>query len=81
MIGTRYTYFRASLVAQTVKNLLAMPSPVGKINWKREWLPTTVFLPGEFHGQKSLASYSSWGCKESDMTEQLTYTHIPIVFL
>ena len=38
----------------------------------------SVFLPGEFHGQRSLASYSPWDCKESDMTEQLTgtYTHI-----
>ena len=37
---------------------------VGKIPWRREWLPTPVFLPGEFHGQ-----YSPWGCKESDTTE------------
>ena len=37
--------------------------------WRREWLPTPVFLPGEFHGQSSLVSYSprvSWGHKESD---------------
>ena len=33
---------------------------------------TPVFLPGKSHGQRSLAGYSSWGCKESDMTEQLT---------
>ena len=38
-----------------------------------EWQPTPVFLPGECHGQRSLASYSLWGCKESDMTEQLTF--------
>ena len=31
--------------------------------------PTPVFLPGEFHGQRSLVSYSPWGHKESDMTE------------
>ena len=43
-----------------------------KILWRREWLPTPVFLPEEFYGQRSLASYSAWGCKESDMTEQLT---------
>ena len=30
---------------------------------------TSVSLPGKFHGQKSLVGYSSWGCKESDMTE------------
>ena len=35
----------------------------------------SVFLPGEFHGQMSLASYSPWGHQESDMTEQLTNTH------
>ena len=28
---------------------------VGKIPWRREWQPTLVFLPGEFHGQRSLA--------------------------
>ena len=39
---------------------------------RREWLPTPVFLPGESHGQRSLAGYSPWGPKESDMTEQLT---------
>ena len=33
------------------------------------WQPTLVFLPGESHGQRSLAGYSSWGHKESDTTE------------
>ena len=41
---------------------------IGKIPLRREWLPTPVFLPGEFHGQRSLAGYSPWGRKESDMT-------------
>ena len=45
---------------------------VGKSPWRREWQPTPVFLPGEFHGQGSLAGYTPWGCKDSDMTEQLT---------
>ena len=31
-------------------------------------------LPGEFHGQRSLAGYSPWGGKESDTTEQLSLT-------
>ena len=44
---------------------------VGKIPCRREWLPTPVFLPSEFHGQRILAGYSPWGHKESDMTEQL----------
>ena len=39
--------------------------------WRRKWQPIPVFLPGEFHGQKSLVGYSPWGHKESDMTEAL----------
>ena len=41
--------------------------------WKRKWQPTPVFLPGEFHGQKSLMGYSPWGDKESDTFEWLTH--------
>ena len=53
------------------------PNPrVGKIPWRRKWQPILVFLPGEFHGQRSLMGYSPQGCKESDMTEWLhTHTH------
>ena len=39
--------------------------------WRRAWHPTPVLLPGEFHGQGSLAGYSPWGRKESDTTERL----------
>ena len=39
--------------------------------WKRAWLPTPVFLPGESHGQRSLVGYSPWGHKELDMNDQL----------
>ena len=39
---------------------------------RRGWKLTPVFLPGEFHGQRSLAGYSPWGCKESDKMEGLT---------
>ena len=42
---------------------------IRRIHWRKEWQSTPVFLPGEFHGQKSLAGYSPWGCKESDMTK------------
>ena len=41
---------------------------VGKIPCRRRWQPTIVFLPGEFHGQRSLAGYSPWGHKESNTT-------------
>ena len=47
----------------------------GKIPLRRKQQPILVlFLPGEFHGQRSLADYSPWGCKESDRTEH-THTH------
>ena len=34
----------------------------------------SIFFPGKFHGQRSLAGYNTWGCKESDTTEH-THTH------
>ena len=37
------------------------------------------FLPGEFHGQSSLAGYSPWGHKELDTTEQLTLSLSPSI--
>ena len=42
---------------------------VEKTLWRRKWQPTSVYLPGEFCGQRSLAGYSPWGHKESDTTE------------
>ena len=45
---------------------------IRKIPWRGAWEPTPVFLPGESHGQRSLASYSPWGLKESHMTERLS---------
>ena len=41
---------------------------VGKIPWRKEWLPNPVFLPREFHGQRSLMGYSPCSLKESDTT-------------
>ena len=45
---------------------------VGKIPWRRSRQPTLVFLPGKSHGQRSLAGYSPWGCKELNTTEWLS---------
>ena len=42
---------------------------VGKIPWRRKWQPTPVFLLREYCGQRNLANYSPWACKESDTTE------------
>ena len=49
---------------------------VRKIPWRRKWQPTSVFLPGKSHGQRSLAGYSPWDLKELDKTERLS-THRP----
>ena len=45
------------------------------IPWRRKWQPALVFLPGEFHGQRSLVGYRPWGHTESDTAEGLTHTH------
>ena len=42
---------------------------VGKIPWRRARQLIAVFLPREFHGQRSLVDYSPQGHKESDTTE------------
>ena len=62
--------------AAGVQNLSPKPSvPPSSQHWRGNWQPTPVFLPGESHGQSSLAGYSPWGHKESDMTESHTHTH------
>ena len=56
-------------VALVVKNQLANAGDAGhrfnpwvwKIPWSKKWHPPPVFLPGKFHGQRSLADYSPWG--------------------
>ena len=74
---TRFDTMRASQVALVVKNPPANAGCkrrrfdpwVRKILWNRKWQAALVFLPGKFHGQRGLEGYSSWGCKELDMTE------------
>ena len=55
----------ASLIAQSVKSAcnagdLGLIPGSGRCPWRRKWQPTPVFLPGESHGQRSLAGYSPW---------------------
>ena len=82
-----FIYFiLASLVAKLVKNLPAMQetqvqSLGGEDPWRREWLPTPVFLPGEFRGQRSLVGYSPWSPKELEVTEQLTFSLFTVYLL
>ena len=47
----------------------------GKIPWGREWLPTPILLPGEFHGQRAWRA-TVHGVTELDTIEQLIHTHI-----
>ena len=52
----------------------------GSIPWRRSWQPTPVFLPGESPWTEDPGGPHPWGCKESDMTEQLS-THTQISHL
>ena len=61
-----------SLIAQSVKSAcnagdLGLIPGSGRSPWRRKWQPTPVVLPGESHGQRSLAGYSPW-LQESDTT-------------
>ena len=65
---------RASLVAQTVKNLPAMQETWVRSLAQEDLLekggqPIPVFLPGESHGQRSLVGYNPWCRNESDTTD------------
>ena len=60
-----------------VKNLPAVQETQDRsLGWEdpleKEWQPTLVFLPREFHGQRSMVGCSPWGHKGSDTTERLT---------
>ena len=64
-------------MAQTLKNLPAMLGTwVQSLGWEdsleKGMATTPVFLPGKFHGQRSLVGYSPWGRKDSDTTEELS---------
>ena len=66
-------------MVQTVKNPPANAGDPGSIPgsgkslWRKKWQPTSIFLPGKCHGQRSLAGYSPLGCKESDTTNGVTH--------
>ena len=77
-----------SKMAQWVKNLFALQETqemsefnpwVEKIPWRRAWQRTPVFLPGESHGQRSLAGYSPQGCKVLDTTDMTEHAHTQLI--
>ena len=79
----QYLSVWASQVALVIKNPTSSARDlrdrfhlwIRKILWRRKWQLAPVFLPGEFHGQRSLAGDSPWGQKKLDTTEWLTHTH------
>ena len=78
---------KGSIGAQWLRICLQWRRPgfepwVGKIPWRREWQPTSLFLHGEFHRQRSLAGYSAWSHKQSDRLSDWTKTVLwaPAVF-
>ena len=60
---------------QSVYSWIRIPENVNAFvsHWRRKWQPTSVLLPGESHGWRSLVGYGPRGCKESDMTERLHF--------
>ena len=84
-----YIRIQASQVAQCRESICQCRRPrrrnthkfdpwVGKTPWRRARQPTAVSLPGESHGQRSLAGYRPWSYKELDTTEQLTLSMLTI---
>ena len=72
--GLMYPAYRDFPSGSAVKNLPAMQEIwVQFLGWedplRRAWQPTRVFMPGEFHGQRSLAGYSPLGNNKSDVTK------------
>ena len=52
------------------------PDPRGRtVPWRRKWQPAPEFLPGESHGQRSLAGYSPWDHRKLHVTERLGTAH------
>ena len=58
---------------------LGFDTSVRNISWRRKWQFTPVFLPGETHGQRSLAGCRP--CKESDTTEAIEHAYVVIIHI
>ena len=68
---SRKTFFCAALVHTPFLG------SVESHDWRRQWHPTPVLLPGKSHGRRSLVGCSPWGREESGMTEQLPFLFSP----
>ena len=72
----------ASLGAQMVKNLPAVQVTqvlsLGQVLWRKEWRPAPVFLPREFHGQRSLAAFNN--IKKNTKNKNIKIKELAYVF-
>ena len=76
MQETQETWARSLGQEEPLEKEMATYSTIFDPMDRKAWrLPSPVFVPGKFHGQWSPAGNSSWGRKESGMTEQLTQHH------
>ena len=75
-----FGYRSTATLSHMVSQIMYLKSDFLFVEFSWKVSPTPLSLPGEFHGQRSLAGYSSWGHKESDMAEQLSLTkvHLPV---
>ena len=75
----------SKITGQTVNHKILQLKNLKKIEvtstlyWRRRWHPIPVLLPGKPHGWRSLIGYSPWGRKESDTTERLHFTSLPLL--
>ena len=67
--GKTIALTRQTFVGKVMSLLSNMLSRL--VIWRRKWQPTPVFLPGKFHGQRSLVGYNLSGRRESDTTKLL----------
>ena len=61
--------FELSAISEKQESCTTLALP----NWRRQWHPTPVLLPGKSHGQRSLVGCSPWGCQELDRTERIPF--------
>ena len=72
LLSLIFQIFSIFFTLKTLKDVYLLP-------WRRKWQPTPVILPGEFHGQRSLAGYSPWGCRVRH--DGATINHLlPVLF-
>ena len=65
-------HFKAGPISYFVSLFLSYNTVVGR-EWRRQWQPTPLLLPGKSHGQRSLVGCNPWGHEQSAMTERFHF--------